>query len=335
MQSLRNAVVVVTGASSGIGRATALGFARRGARVVLAARRALPLEEAARQCRDVGAAAAAAVPTDVAEEAAVAALAAAALEDHGRIDVWVNNVGIGVFGPFQDAPVALHRRVIEANLIGTLHGAAAALPAFLRQGRGVLINMASMGAWSPTPFAAAYAASKFGIRGLSASLRAELADRPGIRVCAVFPALVDTPGLAHAANVSGRAINPSGPFLAPEAVAAVMVRLAERPRDEVAVGWPATAARIAYALSPSLTERAVGAAMRGALRRARPAPRTEGAVMAPVPEGTGISGGWRERQGRGGGAAGAPVGPLGLALGGVGLLLGAEALVRRRRARWA
>lgn len=328
---LRGAVIVVTGASSGIGRATAHAFAGHGARLVLAARRALPLEEAARDCRDRSGTAAIAVPTDVADAAAVEALAATALEEFGRIDIWVNNAGAGVIGPFAEVPLALHRRTIETNLMGALHGCAAALPAMLRQRRGLVVNMASMGAWAPTPFAAAYAASKFGIRGLSASLRAELGDRRGVHVCAVFPAIVDTPGVtAHAANFTGREVTPdAGPILAAEAVAEAVLRLARRPRAEVAVGWPSMAAKLAYALAPGLTERAGGAMMRAALRRAGRAPRTEGALMRPIAEGTGTGGGIRSASAQASAQRGGTGRMLGLALGGVALLVGAEMAARR------
>jgi hypothetical protein len=212
------------------------------------------------------------------------------------------------------------------------------LPVFKRQGGCRLINMISMGGWSPTPYAAAYTASKFGLRGFNAALREELRDQPGIRVSAVFPALVDTPGLSHGANVSGRALDPRGPFIAPEEVARVMVRLALHPRDEVAVGWTATAAKVAYALAPNTTARATGALVRRFLRQTRPAPRTEGALLKPVPEGTTASGGFRERQRSEGlgllNGLPRPRGPAGLALAGAALILGAEALVGLRRRHW-
>jgi NAD(P)-dependent dehydrogenase (short-subunit alcohol dehydrogenase family) len=147
-------VVVITGASSGIGRATALAFARQRARLVLAARNAEALELVAAQCSRLGAQTLV-VPTDVADAKAVRALAAAALRRFGGIDVWVNNVGVGAVGRFEATPMEAHRRIIESNLLGHMHGAHAVLPHFRNQGSGVLVNMISLGGWLPTPYAGA------------------------------------------------------------------------------------------------------------------------------------------------------------------------------------
>jgi short-subunit dehydrogenase len=311
--------VVITGASSGIGRAAALAFAREGARVALAARRAELIEEVARECRAMGAEAVA-IPTDVTDPEAVAHLAREAERAFGGLDVWINNAGTGVFGPYQDADLALHRRTIEVNLMGALHGAYAAIPLFLAQGHGVLINNISLGGWAPTPFAAAYTASKFGLRGFTASLRQELRMHRDIHVCGVFPAVVDTPGFVHGANVSGRALDPGPLLYAPEDVAETFVALVRRPHDEVAVGWPARAAQVAYAL---------GAFMHRALDRAERAPRDEGTLLAPLARGRTAGGGWRERKGLPRSAS-APSWVAGIAaLGGVALLIGARAAARR------
>ena len=323
--------MVVVGASSGIGRATALAFARRGARVVVAARRAELLDEVAAECERLGADALA-VPTDVTDAEAVRQLADTACATFGRIDVWISNAGTGVFGRFDEADLALHRRVIEVNLLGAMHGAHAVLPIFRREGSGVLINTCSLGSWAPLPFAAAYAASKFGLRALTASLRQEIPRGQDIHVCAIFPAMVDTPGFVHGANTSGRTLDPGPLLYTSEDVAATMVELARHPRGEVAVGWPARAGQIAYNLSPRTTEVAIGAVIRGLVHRAGPAPRQDGALLAPVPAGRGTSGGWLQRKALP--PAGKISATLGLAaLGGLTLLVGRKAAARRRRRR--
>ena len=324
---IEGTTVVVTGASSGIGRATALAFAAEGANVVVAARRAELLDTLALECEAAGGRALA-VPTDVTDGAAMAALADAAVARFGAVDTWVNVAGTGVFGPFEDADMALHRKTIEVNLIGAMNGAAAALPIFKRRGRGVLISTVSMGGWSPVPYAAAYTASKFGLRGFNASLRQQFAAREDIHVCGVFPAMVDTPGLDHVANASGKRIDP-GPFLYTAGdVASVVLGLARHPRAEVSVGRPARASQAAYALSPRLTELATGALFRWLLRRAGPAPKTEGALRAPIPAGTTASGGALARKGL---PSAGPI-SLGIAVGGLVLLAGAVLARERRRA---
>lgn len=326
MVGLKDKSVVITGASSGIGRAAARAFARRGARLTLAARRLDMLEDAVDECRALGGQARAVI-ADVADPDAVLSLASQAVEAFGTIDIWVNNAGGGVFGPTLAADLDLHRKTIETDLLGSLYGSYAALRQFERQGnRGVLINNISLGGWAPSPFAAAYSAAKFGLRGLTGSLRSEFADRPGIRICAVFPAIIDTPGLHHAANVSGKALNP-GPFLyAPEQVAETFVALALRPRDEVAVGWPARAAQLAYTVARGPTERLMGATMRRALARADPAAFDPGGLMQPGSDRDAADGGLRRKKHV------PSAGTIDVAAG-ILLALGGAALLLRRAAR--
>jgi short-subunit dehydrogenase len=294
-EDFKGRVVVIAGASSGIGRAAALAFARRGANLVLAARRAGPLETLAQECRKLGVQAI--VNTaDVTDSRAMEQLAQRAVDAFGHVDVWINNAGTGVFGPFQDADMVLHRRTVEVNLLGAMNGAHAILPVFLRQGRGVLINTVSMGGLAPTPFAAAYTASKFGLRGFTASLREELSTHPHIHACALFPAMTDTPGFAHGANQSGAAISPGPLLLAPEEVAEAFVKLAREPRDEMIVGWPSRAAQLSWTLARGTTERVMGGGARRMVERARPAPKTEGAVLTSGPEGVEPTGGWLARR---------------------------------------
>lgn len=275
MNHVEGLSIVVTGASSGIGRATALALARGGARLTLAARGARELEATASECMAQGGAAIA-VPTDVTDAEAVEKLASAALQAFGRLDVWINGVGVGAFGRFEDTPIGANRRVIEVNLLGALNGAHAALDHFRRQGRGIIINVNSLGAWVPSPYAAAYGASKWGLLGFSESLRAELSDAPGIAVCDVFPSFVNTPGLEHGANYVGRALTAPPPVIQPEAVARAIVSLIRRPRRVSAVGSQAKLARLAGALAPRVAGWVASRVIAAYLRRAPKAPTTDG-----------------------------------------------------------
>jgi len=231
---MRDLVVVITGASSGIGRATALEFAAQRANVVLAARGRENLERTAEKCRKAGAGVLA-VPTDVSQEDEMRTLAERAVERFGRIDVWINNAGVGLFSRFERAPEEEYRQVIETNLFGAIYGARAALEQFRRSNSGLLINVSSQLAFGGSAYSSAYAISKYGMRALSDTLRQELLDT-GIRVCTVYPASTDTPFFQHAANYTGREIKPLGSVSQARDVARAIVQLARKPKPDTLVG---------------------------------------------------------------------------------------------------
>ena len=294
MDTLHDATVVITGASSGMGLATAHAFARLGANVVLAARRRPLLDLAARECEDLGGRALA-VTADVTDAAQMRDLAHAAAQEFGRIDVWINNAGMSLWGPFEDIPLDSHARLVEVNLLGAINGTFAVLPHFLDHGgRGTVINNVSIGGKIPMPWAATYTATKFGLAGFTDALRDELAAHSDIKVCGVYPPFVDTPTNVHSPNYTGRALRPVFPVVTPERVAEVMVELAFRPRRSVRIG-ALHALAAPYSVAPDWTGRRVARlGERYFLRSGPPAPPSPASLFEPVPDTGRTRGGWGE-----------------------------------------
>lgn len=289
---LSDSVIVVTGASSGIGRATALLLARNGATVLLAARRDPPLRELAQECAHMGGRAQV-VPTDVTDEGAVQRLAETALEHHGRLDGWVNNAGVSLFGRFEDLPGDAFRRVVETNLFGFVHGARAALRRFREQGHGVLVNVSSVAGRTGQPYTSAYCASQLAIDGLGACLREELIDEREIHVCTVLLGSVDTPLFQHAANYTGRAIKPIEPTLHPGRAARAVVSCLETPQSEVFVGLGTRPLALWRAFGSERSERQVARRVERNHFEEGAAPTTAGNLFEPMSEWTGVDGGWQ------------------------------------------
>jgi NAD(P)-dependent dehydrogenase (short-subunit alcohol dehydrogenase family) len=290
VKSISEAVIVITGASSGIGRATALAAAAQKASVVVASRQEAALNEVVQECERLGGKALA-VRADVTDEKQVLHLAAKAIDRFGRIDAWVNAAAVTLLSGFEDAPSDVFRRVVETNFFGYVHGARAALAQFRGQGKGVLINISSVLGKTGAPYSSAYSASKFAIAGFSESLRMELRSTPGIHVCTVFPATVDTPLFQHAANYTGRAVAAPPPVYQPEEVAAAILRCVTRPVREVTVGNVRRTIAM-RSVAPGLAERTYSSKVHREHFLNRPAPASHGNLFDPMPAYNTVHGGW-------------------------------------------
>jgi short-subunit dehydrogenase len=224
---LKGAVVAITGASSGIGEATALAFARRGSRLALGARRLDRLNAIADKCRELGSPDVSTRRLDVGRRADAQAFVAAALRDHERLDVLVNNAGLGWMGKFYEMPEEKVDELLATNLAGVIATTQAALPPMLERRRGVIINVASVVAFRASPYSAVYSATKHAVVGLSHALRGELSGT-GVKVCVVYPTSTRTEFFEHLEA-------PIGPVYSAEWVARLIVRTARFPRRDAIV----------------------------------------------------------------------------------------------------
>jgi short-subunit dehydrogenase len=287
---------VVTGASSGFGRGVAERLGALRANVVLAARRTEVLREVAAATQAAGGTPLV-VTADVGKPEDVQRLADAAVQRFGRIDVWINNAGVGAIGRFEEIPVEDHARVIDVNVKGVIYGSHVAMRHFRQQGQGTLVNIGSVESEVPIAYQATYAASKAAVLSLGRALNEELRlngnDR--IAVSTVMPWAADTPFFAHAANYTGRETR-MVTLDDPGKVVEAIVWASLHPVEELPVGWKASGATFSHRLFPDLAERIAGnVSHRVQMDNAPPGPPTAGALHTPVRAGTEIDGGMRER----------------------------------------
>jgi len=248
-------VIVITGASAGVGRAAAQAFGREGASVGLIARGTDGLEAAKREIEELGGRALV-LPTDVADAAGVEAAAAAVEAEYGPIDVWVNNAMASVFSPIKHTPADEFRRVTEVTYLGYVHGTLAALKRMLPRDRGVIVQVGSALAYRGIPLQAAYCAAKHAIEGFCDALRCELLhDGSRVRVTMLQLSAFNTPQFGWVkSRLPGKA-QPVPPIFQPELAAEAIVYASRHPRREFVVGWPSLKAIIGNKLVPGYADR--------------------------------------------------------------------------------
>jgi NAD(P)-dependent dehydrogenase (short-subunit alcohol dehydrogenase family) len=238
----RPEVVVITGASAGVGRATAQAFGRRGARVGLLARGRDGLEGAKAEAESAGAKALV-LPVDVSDAQAVEAAAGEVEERFGPIDVWVNNAMVSVFSPVKEMTAEEFRRVTEVTYLGTVYGTLAALKRMLPRNRGSILQVGSALAYRGIPLQSAYCGSKHAIQGFTESLRSELIhDRSDVQLTMVQMPALNTPQFGWVRSRLPRKPQPVPPIFQPEVAAEAIVWAAQHRRNELWVGWPAVKA---------------------------------------------------------------------------------------------
>jgi len=281
-RSLRGKTVVVTGGSSGVGRAAVEAFALEGCNIVIAARGQEALDETLHLCQELEVKAIA-VSTDVSIADDVDNLVKKAISEFGRIDIWVNNAGVMASGKFEEIPMELHEQVIKTNLFGYMHGAYSILPVFKEQNEGILINNVSIGGFMPAPYSAVYSSTKFGIRGMMECLQGEISDFADIHIANLYPQIQRSTGNAHSAKYSGLDFKVP-PFAAdPRDTAAKIVQLAKEPKKDLFPDFTSRALVNIYELFPKFIINAASAGMRLMMKIKNGEP-TSGNVLQSSPE---------------------------------------------------
>ncbi len=259
-KSLDEQVIVLTGATSGIGLVTARMAAKRGARLVLVARNEAALDRLADEIRQNGGQAIA-VPADVSKESQVKNVASQAVEAFGSIDTWINNAGVSIYGKLEDVPDADSRRLFETNFWGVVYGSLIAAKRMEKKG-GTLINIGSTLSDRAIPLQGMYCASKHAVKGFTDALRMELDSiKAPVLVTLVKPAAIDTPYKEHAKNYLGVQPENPPPVYAPETAAETILYCAENPVRDVFVGGGGKALSVMGKYAPGFTDHYMEAMM--------------------------------------------------------------------------
>jgi NAD(P)-dependent dehydrogenase (short-subunit alcohol dehydrogenase family) len=259
LKPIEQQVVAVVGASSGIGRETALQFARRNAKVVVSARTKSGLASLVEEITALGGDAIA-IPADVAEFEQVKSIADKAIEHYGRLDTWVHAAGTGLLSPFEQVTPEEFKRVIDVNLMGSVYGAMVAMPHLRQTGRGAFIAISSVEARRSIPLQSAYSASKHGMEGFLDSLRSELRHEGfPISITNILPSVINTPFYNKARTKLG--VMPTGipPYYQPSLVAQAILHAAENPARDIIVGDVGRVVDFLQKIVPDLTDTLVGA----------------------------------------------------------------------------
>jgi len=289
--------VLVVGASSGIGRATALKLAANGDRLALVSRSAEALAAVAADCRAAGAGEVLVRTADVGVEREITDTVRELESELGGLDAVVHTATVMGYGSVEDMPADVFTTVVDTAVHGTLYLARAVLPGFRQRGRGVLVIVNSLLGSVTVPNMGAYATAKWGQRAIARTLQQEVQDARDIHVCIVSPGSTNTPIYYQGANYTGRDARPPVPVLQPERTAGSIVGLLDRPRNHVSipVGPPNPIVIAGFRFLPFVYDRLVGPLFKLAALTNRPLPDTAGNVHGPTAEAERVSGRWPQR----------------------------------------
>ncbi|MGF1591468.1 MAG: SDR family oxidoreductase [Pleurocapsa sp.] len=254
LKPISEQVVAIVGASSGIGRETALQFAHQGAKVVVSARNELGLNSLVAEIQASGGEAKL-IPGDVADFERVKAIADYTVDQYGRLDTWVHCAATGILAPFSEITPAEFKRVIDVTLMGQVYGAMAALPYLKQSGRGAMIHISSMEGRRALPLQSPYSTAKHGLEGFLESLRVELQhEKIPVSVTSIKPAVINTPFYNHVLTKLG--VKPTGlpPYYSPKLVAEAILYTAEHPTRDFIVGDVGRILDLCQRLSPELMD---------------------------------------------------------------------------------